>query len=472
MSEPAGSGPEVVRGPNPEPEVLIDLGQAPPEPTPRPRRLTAGVASALAIAVVAAVAVGGAQFLNRGSNSATIAPRASATEPTPEDGLALAGIPSLAPMQATFTDAEHGYLVMLRCPAGKVEECTSDLSVTDDGGHSWSRRGLPGAALATTIGMGGLFVFDDGGLVFDQPEGYVSTGSEAMPMPSPGPDGEMSFDVTTMPGYRPARRWVSRNGGQTWHEVSRTAKGTVSEAAVDSLLFFPEHNLFAPMAIDPSTDPSVVFEQLNPPAEVLRPDGTSARLKNAPKGGSFSSHAVVHARDGSIWVVGFSPSGPVAPPTGSGEFEFPGTVIRVSRDRGRTWHAVTAPDGMAAGQFFTADGRALCFLNYKWPEQAQALVFSHDSGARWTTLAVTKSGSTVDDIGYSVAPLSTGAFLVADGHTVRRLDPGANSLVEVAGAPDIIGLVPAGRWVMGLGKDMATLFGSPDGVSWIELNLA
>ncbi len=487
MNEPTGSGPEVVRGASPEPEVLIDLGQAPPEPTPRPRRLTAGIATALAVAVVAAGVVGSVQFLDRGKTSAAIAARPTAT--APEDEFAIAGMPPLVPMQATFTDGEHGYLVILRCPTGKFEECTSDLSVTEDGGRTWWRRALPGAADAMATGMGGLGVLDAGSLVLDQPEGIAFTASEPMQMPSPGPDGEMSFDMTKLPGYRPARRWVSRDGGQTWQEVSRKPKGTVSEVPAGSLLFFPEQNSFARMSIDPSTDPTVGFEEMSPPAEVLWPDGTSARLKNGPKGGTFNSHAVVHALNGSIWVAGFPPSGPVLEPTAPEEFEFPGMVIRVSRDRGRTWHEVTVPDGMAAGQFFTALGRTLCILDYNGAEQANAtrLVYSHDFGANWVTLVLAEGGSPEEEkgllgkllgetpfsgIGYSVAPLSNGTFLVADGRTVRHLDPDAGRLVEVAGAPDIVGVMPAGLWVIGVGKDMATFYGSPDGVSWIELKFA
>lgn len=486
MSESAGSGPEVVGAASPEPEVLIDLGQAPPEPTARPRRLTAGVATALAVAVVAAGIVGSVQFLNRGKTSAAIVARPTAT--APEDEFAISGMPALVPTQATFTDEVHGYLIMLRCPTGKFEECTSDLSVTEDGGRTWWRRALPGAADATATGTGGLGVLAAGSLVLDQPEGFVFTGSEPMPIPSPGPDGEMSFDMTKLPGYRPARRWVSRDGGQTWQGVSREAKGTVSEVSAGSLLFFPEQNSFARMPTDPSADPTVVFEPMSPPAEVLRHDGTSARLKNGPTGGTFNSHAVVQALDGSIWVAGFPPSGLVVP-TAPEEFEFPGMVIRVSRDRGRTWHEVKPPDGMAAGQFFTALGRTVCLLDYNGAEQANAarLAYSHDSGANWATLVLPDGGSQEETngllgkllgepsfggIGYSVAPLPNGKFLVADGRGVRRLDPDAGSLVEVAGAPDIIGVMPAGRWVIGVGKDMATYYGSPDGAIWIELNIA
>lgn len=92
--------------------------------------LVMAIGMILVVSLVAGVVVLVPRVLGEARVSWIAPPRPTAS-PTVDPVTALRG---LTPSTVTFTDAQHGYLLMLRCDSGDIRQCTYELFATDDGG--------------------------------------------------------------------------------------------------------------------------------------------------------------------------------------------------------------------------------------------------------------------------------------------------------------------------------------------------
>jgi hypothetical protein len=431
------------------PDVVIDLSGEPSDVLESaPRRLRARAALAVGtVVLLAAIAV--VQVANR--------PRpgpAGAAAPTETQQIAPQPTPSLdedydphLPRQmlaaATFTGSDHGYATMLRCPTHRWRECTAEIMFTEDAGHGWSRVRSPSNARPVDGPPSELYVFDRDTLVLDQADWVPPPDRDATAEPL-DPTGDPSVAPSTMPGYQRAGRWVSRNGGLSWHNVSPEPVGVVDAISEDERLIVAQRQSLAVV-------------------QVLRPDGSAARLAHQPLGKHVYPFNAIMASDGSVWLSGYVAGGP---DQGSGDSA--ASRLYVSRDRGRTWRAVRLPKDTSAPIVSTADGRTLCSVDYR--DDGAKIYTSHNSGTTWRELKLPVVNQAASHLNTSAAPLRDGGVLISHGGKVYRHDPRTGSREVRPDDPEVSWLVAAGAWVVGSSPDGAVWGLPPDGSAWIKLS--
>jgi len=416
------------------PEVVIDLSGEPSDVLESaPRR--PGARAALAAGTVALLIVAVVQVANRTWPDAVAQAVPSQTQQrgqaSPSPVRELDPAPLLDRLvEATFSDRDHGYVTMIRCPAHRHRECTAEIMFTGDGGRLWSRVRSPSEDRPFDGPLSQLYVFDKDTLVIDRGDFVPDPGVNATPAndSSPRPAG--------LPGYQPSRRWVSRNGGLSWHEVSPDPVGMVEEISDGERLIFP----------------SRMFSTV---AQVLRPDGSSARLANVPLG-KLGPATAVTMEDGGVWLFGDA-----ADDSGS----YVSTSVYVSRDRGRSWRAVKLPEGVVSAMVLIAAGGTVCLIQYL--DGGATIYTSRNSGATWRDLQLSPVFAPGFDT--TVVPLRNAALLIAHGGKLYRNDLRTGSLAALPDSPTLSGLVPAGAWVLGMSPDQA-VWGSPDGSAWMQLS--
>jgi hypothetical protein len=238
------------------------------------------------------------------------------------------------PPMPAFADADHGYLLLGRCPA---TTCETWVASTRDAGRTWDGALVPGLTFPSDVGRtprGSLHALDATHAIIE------------------------SYD--TILGGPAARRWYTSDGGRSWSEVPTTPVATVDEVP--------------PGALAGTTTTAQLPQQIV--VTVTRLDGTSAVLANPPRAPGVASmliNGVIVAGDGSLWIQ-----------AGSDDDEW----LFVSRDRGRTWSRLSWPRGQPVKghgyRFQPTDGRTLYVID----EGAFRLWRTTDAGAMWTELTV------------------------------------------------------------------------------------
>jgi len=240
----------------------------------------------------------------------------------------------LDPPAPVFADADHGYLLLGRCP---TTTCETWVAATHDAGRTWDGAMVPGLTFPSEAGAtprSSLHALDPTHAVIE------------------------SYDAIL--GGPAARRWYTSDGGRTWTQVPTTPVETVEEVP--------------PGALAGTTTTAELPQRIV--VTVTRLDGTSAVLANPPRAPGVASiliDGVVVAGDGSLWIQ-----------AGSDDDQW----LFFSRDRGRTWSTLAWPPGQAVKghgyRFEPTDGHTLYLVD----EGAFRLWRSTDAGATWTELAV------------------------------------------------------------------------------------
>jgi hypothetical protein len=238
------------------------------------------------------------------------------------------------PPAPAFADADHGYLLLGRCPGAT---CETWVATTRDAGRTWDGAIVPGLTFPSEAGgtpRGSLHALDSTHAIIE------------------------SYDAIL--GGPAARRWYTSDGGRSWSQVPTTPVATVEEVP--------------PGALASTTTTAELPQQIV--VTVTRIDGTSAVLANPPQAPGVASmliNGVLVAGDGSLWIQ-----------AGSDDDEW----LFVSRDRGRTWSRLPWPRGQPVKghgyRFQPTDGRTLYVID----EGAFRLWRTTDTGATWTELTV------------------------------------------------------------------------------------
>jgi len=348
-------------------------------------------------------------------------------------------VPGLTPAAMMFTDPQHGYLLIYRCVSGDIRQCTYELYATDDGGRGWSRRTVPLAAGAAYL-REPLHVLPEDYLILDEPV-FDTSGTTR------------SNETAAVEPQAPPRRWLSRDGGRTWTEISTRLQGTVAEVPVGGYL------IVTPW-VDPRRVPATweEIERLSRPFQVLRPDGTMAALEKPPFLFRFliGPDQPVIGADGSIWLAtnGLSATQPVS--------------LMVSPDRGRSWRDVSLPGVDTPVQINTVDGRYVYLLNYANSGETR-LLYSTDAGQRWQEKPMLP-WSRAGDYPPRVAALPDSGLLVVSEERVYRAAPGMLATAEVTYAPPLTSVVSVGARLFA--RDArGTFYISVDGAHWDEVRL-
>ncbi len=271
----------------------------------------------------------------------------------------------LSPPQADFVDADHGYLLLGRCPR---QTCEAWVGVTHDGGQSWHAAAVPG------LPFEGGEPIDARLITLDADRAII--------------EGFENFAVTTVVDERVAsarppsgRRWYTSDGGRTWSPVRPDPVATLDEIPTGA-------RAFATLSDGPSQRIVV---------RLVRLDGTSAVLGSTPTPSyRVVETEVVDAPDGSHWVV----------TRGTGT-----TTVFRSQDRGRTWAPVPWPAGHPAEDhrygFYAGDGVTVYLVD----EGSFRAWRSRDAGGTWEPLVVPFSAG-IPDAGLSGMSLPDGRLLL------------------------------------------------------------
>jgi hypothetical protein len=314
------------------------------------------------------------------------------------------------PFGGGFVDATTGYVLLATCPdIRSVPTCTVRLTVTSDGGATFATR----ATLPTgdrPVHAATLWVFDDGGLVYDE---------------VPQSDNRPSDAPTDSPGSVPGdvhKRWASADGGLTWLPAPTTPAGPVTSIPAGAKLM---QELWGRANID---KPAVIAS-----------DGTMYTVDTAPST--------------TIAVPSFNPNG--GEPFG-GSFllaDGPG-ALWISTDRGRTWRQSDDEDGRGAIVVGESHGRIYAIAGVHLFEENNTappnLLVSTDGGFTWDSVPLPAITPRVGAApgrygsaylrGVTFAVLPAGGVLLADGARLWRLPPDGEAFVEVDRAD--------GRYVM------------------------
>ena len=380
-----------------------------------------------AVAVVA-IAVGTTLVVN-GVHSAAPAKRsAPAHVLTLTDKVGRFG----TPIGGRFVDRQHGFVALERCtystisPAESVDpsfplSCESVLESTSDGGATFQRRTLP-----TSIGYGDaarLVVFDATHLAVTQAAGSDTTGKKTVNWPE--------------------TRWISSDAGSTWTKVSLQPGLPVSEVPVGAQLLSYQDNQIGPPAV---MTPDGVIHPLTPTGPL------AASLASGP---SYPWYALTQA-GGSYFFYQFGTSDHPAPNAG----------LLVSRDRGRTWHTVHLPSGVAYPSVIGSDGSWTYAMAYPASaDQSMTFIASHDGGRTWKRVTLSKT-QPVDGMGWGVTP--AGGVLFDDGSHLWHAD-GAGTftrLRDTVVTKNLAGLGPVMVAIRVAHGNDITLATSTDGMHW------
>jgi hypothetical protein len=361
------------------------------------RRRTAMSSVAAALSVVLVLVIG--LLVVRGG---TGRPQVVST-PGPVDPIALQRLSEElyrggGPMGGGLVDADRGYVVKATCPdmqSGPL--CTVRLLVTSDGGATFTA----GPTLPTgdrRVNFATLWVFEDGGLVYDEvPE------SASAPTDGPGlVDGAVH------------RRWASADGGLTWSPAPATPAGPVTTIPAGAKLMqglWGRANTDKPAVI--TSDGTMYTLDSAPPGTVAVP--RFAMNDGDPFGGSF----LLADGDGQLWI---------------------------STDRGRTWQPSADEDSRGAIVVGESGGRIYAVAGITFFEDDNTappnLLVSADGGFTWTDVALPqitpRVGATPGRYGpvyfrwVTMAALPAGGVLLADGARMWRVPPGGDAFEEVS----------------------------------------
>jgi len=259
--------------------------------------------------------------------------RRPAQQPSLPDGLFLPAAGS----NGEFADADHGYILLGRCP---TDVCEAWVAATDDGGRTWRAALVPD-------------------LTFPRDEGVTSPRASLIVLDATHAALE-SYDATPFGG--PAHhRWFTADGGRAWAEVPVIPVTTVDEIpsggyAYAAFLDEPAHTIAV---------------------RVIRADGSSAVTANPPRPGypvSTFTNPIDNAPDGSLWIHAGDP------PNNDSVFR--------SNDRGRTWVELSWPDGLPdSGRRYdveVASGTTVYVVDHG----GFRVWRSRDAGQTWEELAV------------------------------------------------------------------------------------
>ncbi len=262
--------------------------------------------------------------------------------------------------EGTFMDADHGYLLLGRCP---TEVCETWVGATEDGGRSWRAAFVPGLTFPRDVGVT-LPRADLIGL--DAMHAAIET-------------------YETTPFDTPAhRRWYTSDGGRSWSEVPVMPVATVDE--------IPDGHAYAAFLDTPHTVG----------VRIIRMDGSSALLANVPQSPyvtSWLSNNLIEAPDGSLWIR--------AAGDGPGE-----QALYRTTDRGRSWSNVPWPGQSEVGhgyRFHPGDGATVYLLD----EGAFRTWRSNDAGATWSEIAVPFDNKDLDISFYGYS-LPDGQLIVVE----------------------------------------------------------
>jgi hypothetical protein len=267
--------------------------------------------------------------------------------------------PNLRP-EGGFVDAQHGYLLLGRCPEPVNQACETWVGVTDDGGRSWRAAVVPD-------------------LTFPQEPDVRSSNTSLIPL-----DADHAVVQQLAVVQQQDRRWRTADGGRTWTPVDPTVVETVDEIPDGA------HVIYVALAGGAQPNALVV--------NMIRLDGSSAVLVARPTADHPLNDPGVFTwtPDGSAWIT---------PQTIN---SYP--AFFHSRDRGHSWQPVTLPDGLPA------EGRTYVFVPasgttvYVTDHEAFRVWRSNDSGATWEEVTVG-----FDSAGAPVGPWEQG---LPDGRLV------------------------------------------------------
>jgi hypothetical protein len=325
------------------------------------------------------------------------------------------------PIGGRFVDRQHGFVMLLRCPAAQIGDgCRDYLETTVDGGATFHESVLPGTPGTTAVFATRLYVFDTVHLVFDQ--GHSQGGASQPPTTNQAPS-----------------RWISADAGATWTPVSTRSGSSLSVLPADSQL----SNAAETMA-----------------AAQLTVDGVTHRLNSAgPAGVTFNSDVNTYTGKigGSYFLDNVVESNP---PSDTG--------LRVSVDDGRSWHAVNLPNDVTNPEIVGSDGRWIYAVADGGPGDGRRIaIISSDGGRNWQRVRL-PDVPIAPTLGVSYAMSPDGGLLYADGSRVWRLRGDGKFEPVVEGAPTIF-LLTLGPAVGALQTDTAgnvSLAVSTDGSHW------
>jgi hypothetical protein len=401
----------------------------------RLRRRVAGFAGVAVAVLLVATATGAAIRL---ASAGPFGPAGGSVPTGPPPSL-----PTLAgarPTEILFTGGGLGYAVLSNChPSTVVVRCRITVAATEDGGATWAPRPLPPeAARDAVLSEGQVHVYPLGGrrVVVDWPP--MTLGSDT------GPDR-----VGT------GGRWFSDNAGRTWQARSRSPEGTLSEVPPDGRPLFGEDSP----------------ENMDAALQVLRPDGTAARLSPAT-GGRYGDASVRVGADGSLWIRG----------VGTDPTTDKSTFVAVSRDRGRSWRTIVVPEFGWPEHVVTVDGHTVYLVALGDATSRLRIQRSTDDGTTWTELNLPSatgagchdnlfniwSGEPGPEGISAVAAVGDGGLILCTPSGVYRLAANSARFTRLTGAPRLIGLVSAGDLAVGITDGFGYQAG--DGRAWQPLS--
>lgn len=333
------------------------------------------------------------------------------------------------PVEGTFLDARHGWVVLERCwqvdyagPNQQREQCANVLEVTTDGGATFTEHPLPTSLDPSSFQ---LYVFDASHLVLAE---------------------NVTNDNTAPPPFMVDRaRWTSSDGGATWKPVSLALGSPLDSIPTGAQI----------LVNGPST---------NEPITVLTADGVAHVLTPAA---AYPATQVVY---GSI-IAPMSPVGPVG-----GAFYLYGQTgsgysARVSHDQGRTWPSSHLPRNEMGIVVIGSDGDWTYAIGIDSGFGPPNLYASHD-GLDWQAVpaprADTNANGSAHSPGYATLP-SVG-LLVDDGAQIWRT-VGTAGLTAVPDPVETRNLIGCGPTAVALRIDRGgtiTIATTSDGVHWTD----
>lgn len=342
-------------------DVLADIRRQAYGP-PRRRHGRALTAIGAAIAVLA-IAVGTTLLAGGDHHRTPVTPAPPEHQTTLDDRVGRFGTPTAG----RFVDREHGFVLLMRCPYSTLNRfevvdprfqkpCVNVLLSSSDGGVTFDEHAVPAMTpdLATDTR---LYVFD---------ATHVAVAQTATTLTD---NSGRSRDV-------PEARWVSSDGGTTWHRAD-VRPG-------------------APVSTIPADGQFIGFDRLDGVAQVLTPDGIMHPLAEtqAMQATVYEARWMVSAAGGAYFLY----DGPVA------EDPVANAGLKVSHDAGRTWQSIRMPSGVYYPRVIGYDGHWLYAIAQVGTDDIDGTVVASDDGGRtWQRMNQPKATDSLGT-GFAVAP--------------------------------------------------------------------